>query len=317
MLAGATYHECFGADRPSLLGYLDRPLTGEVLAGDRIRHLLDALHRAAVDDGTAVLAGSGTDVDDPITGTNGFLVMFHHQHRVAEIAKTVERVDQTVVVALVQTNRWFIQHVQGAHEPRTDLARESDSLRFSTRQGARRSTEGEIIQTHVQQESQSGIDLLGDALGDDSFALVQLESVEELRRFPNRQVAHIGDGLVVHPDRQRFRLQSSTLAGRTGLFPHVTLVLLALMITLGRFVATLQPRNHTLERGAVFTNLSVAVAVLHQNVVAEAVHDDLVLLRRQLVPRTFDVYSFILGHRLEHSCEIHRVRASPRRYGTF
>jgi len=82
-------------------------------------------------------------------------------------------------------------------------------------------------------------------------------------------------------------------------------------------VSSLQPGNDALERRAVFAHAAVTVAVLHDHVVAETVHDDLLLACRQLGPRSVGVDSLLFGHRLEHPGEVHRVGASPRGDGTF
>ena len=47
---------------------------------------IDALHRSAVDDLAAVLAGPGTDVDDPVALADRLLVVLDDDHRVAEVA---------------------------------------------------------------------------------------------------------------------------------------------------------------------------------------------------------------------------------------
>ena len=76
----------------------------------------DALHRAAVDDLAAVLAGAGTDVDDPVALADGLLVVLDDEHGVAEVAQAQERVDQAPVVALVEPDRRLVEHVQRADQ---------------------------------------------------------------------------------------------------------------------------------------------------------------------------------------------------------
>ena len=76
----------------------------------------------AVDDLAAVLAGAGTDVDDPVGLADRLLVVLDDDHRVAEVAQPGERVDQPPVVALVQPDRRLVEHVQRADEARPDLA---------------------------------------------------------------------------------------------------------------------------------------------------------------------------------------------------
>ena len=50
----------------------------------------------------AVLAGAGADVDDPVGGADGVLVVLDDDQGVAEVAQPDQRLDEPVVVALVQ-----------------------------------------------------------------------------------------------------------------------------------------------------------------------------------------------------------------------
>jgi hypothetical protein len=53
---------------------------------------------------------------------NRVFVVLDHDHRVAEIAQPRKCAEQTFVVALMQTDRRFIEHIHHAHESRADLA---------------------------------------------------------------------------------------------------------------------------------------------------------------------------------------------------
>jgi hypothetical protein len=59
-----------------------------------------------------------------------------HDHRVAEVAQPLERLEQAVVVALVEADRGLVEHVEHAREARADLAGEADALDFAAREGA-------------------------------------------------------------------------------------------------------------------------------------------------------------------------------------
>ena len=78
------------------------------------------------------------DVDDPIRFLDGVLVVFDHDHRVPQVAETVQRVDETPVVTLVQTDARFVEHVQGPDETGTDLAGETYALGLAAGERARR-----------------------------------------------------------------------------------------------------------------------------------------------------------------------------------
>ena len=61
-------------------------------------------------DDAAVLARSRSDVDDPVGGADGVLVVFDHDERVAEVPQRDERFDQAPVVPLVQADARFVEH---------------------------------------------------------------------------------------------------------------------------------------------------------------------------------------------------------------
>ena len=149
------------------------PTAREVITGHRGRSLLNTGHWPRVHDFATVLAGSGADVDNPVAFTNGFFVVFDNNHRVAQITQTSQRVDEPTVITLVQTDRRFVEHVQGANQTRTNLACEPNALRLSSRQRSRRSRQREVIEADIEQKSESSIDLFCHALGNHAISVGQ------------------------------------------------------------------------------------------------------------------------------------------------
>src|ERR1700680_2176815 len=70
----------------------------------------------------------GPDVDHVISRPNRLLVVLDNDQRVAEVAEPQERVDEPAIIALVQSDRRFVQDVQDAHQLGSDLSRKPDSL---------------------------------------------------------------------------------------------------------------------------------------------------------------------------------------------
>ena len=68
---------------------------------------------------------------------DGVLVVLDHEHRVAEVAQPDQGVDEPAVVALVQTDRRLVEHVQHAHQSRADLGGQPDALGLAAGQRAR------------------------------------------------------------------------------------------------------------------------------------------------------------------------------------
>src|SRR5690606_2371052 len=116
-------------------------LARKILAGDGafVRHQVgsraEAVHFAAVN------AGAPAHVDDVVGGEDGVFIVFNHDDRVAEITQALQRSEQTLVVALVQADGRFIEHVKHAGKAGADLGSETDALAFSAGQSAGRPRE--------------------------------------------------------------------------------------------------------------------------------------------------------------------------------
>src|SRR5690554_4533776 len=85
-------------------GHVDALSAGEILAGQRIGMRHDLFGRALGHDPAAVYTRAGTDIEYMVSGTDGILVMFYHDHGVAQIAQLNEGLEQPVIVALMQTD---------------------------------------------------------------------------------------------------------------------------------------------------------------------------------------------------------------------
>ena len=72
-----------------------------------------------------------------VGGADHVFVMLDHQHTVANVAQMFQGVDQSVVVALVQTDAGLVQHIHDACQARADLRGQANALRFAARQGVR------------------------------------------------------------------------------------------------------------------------------------------------------------------------------------
>ena len=87
------------------------------LAGEEVVEGSGAHHLAAVD------AGARAHVDHMVGGADRLLVMLDHQHGVAEAPEALERLEQAVVVLLVEADRGLVEDVEHARQAAADLAR--------------------------------------------------------------------------------------------------------------------------------------------------------------------------------------------------
>ena len=166
------------------LGHRDLAEAREILAGEAGAVAHHVLGRALGDDVAAVRAGARAHVDQMVGGADRVLVVLDHQHRVAEVAQAGQRLQQAVVVALVQADRRLVQHIEHAGQARADLGGQPDALAFATRQRARGAVQREVGEADVVEEAQPLVDLLQDAGGD--LALLGRQLGRPARRTTSR-----------------------------------------------------------------------------------------------------------------------------------
>ena len=111
----------------------------------------------------ATLAGGGADIYQIIGAADRILIMFHDQHSIAEVTQPPQRDKQPFIVALMQPDGRFIQHIKHARQARTDLRGEPNALRFPAGERGGRPRERKIIQPHIHQELQAIIDFTQDS----------------------------------------------------------------------------------------------------------------------------------------------------------
>ena len=105
---------------------------------ERLRRSHDVTGSPRGHHAAAVPAGAGPEIDHVIGALDGLRIVFHHQHRVSQVAQVLQRVQQPVIVARMQSDGGLIQHVQHAAKFRADLRRQPDALRLAAGQRGRR-----------------------------------------------------------------------------------------------------------------------------------------------------------------------------------
>ena len=197
----ALYPELFAAALAAHLRHGDEFPAGKILTGDRIA-LQQLVHRALKYDLAAVTARARADVHDMIGREHGVLVVLDHDQRVAEVAQTLKRREQLVVVALMQADGRLVEDIQHAHERRADLRGEADALALAARQRAGRARERQIFQTDRLKEAEAVHDLLDDAVADLVLHLTQPERVQKLHRLDDRFFREFRDIQSAERDRE-------------------------------------------------------------------------------------------------------------------
>ena len=96
--------------------------------------------------------GARTHIQHVVGRADGVLVMFNHDHGVAQVTQVGEGGQQTIVVPLVQTDGGFIEDVHHTHQAGADLTGQADALGLAAGEGIGAALQGQVFQPHVYQE---------------------------------------------------------------------------------------------------------------------------------------------------------------------
>ena len=130
----------------------------------------------------------------------------------------------------MQTNTGFVQHVGDAYQLRPDLRGQTNTLRLSSREGARSPVQCDVTQTDFTKEVESRDDLLDHSLG---YALLSRIELVEYVRAPvvtrvDVETDNIVDSLTDNADRPVSLLQPCAITRPAGLRCEVLLDRLSL-----------------------------------------------------------------------------------------
>src|SRR3569623_1143982 len=278
------------ARRRTALGRdLDPLAAGEEVAGDRRRDRLDLVGRALRDDLAAVTSRARAEGDDPVGRFHRRLVVLDQENRVAEVAQAVQRADEALVVALVETDRGLVEHVQHARQLAAELRREPDPLRLAAGARAGAAVEREVVEADVEQDRQPVLDLLQDLARDLEARAGELHRRDELVRVLHGHPGDLGDRTLVDVHRARLRAQARAFADRARDGPEELLVVLLRAIARRLAVAALELRQDALEPHRPLAGRVPAFPLDVHPFVTRAVHQHVALLLAELVPRLVEI----------------------------
>src|SRR5918994_3958513 len=132
------------------------------------------------DDGAASVAALWSEIDNPVRVGYDVEVVLDDYYGVASVHQPVEEGQQAVYIEHVQTRRGFVEYVGGA--ALVQLVGEFDALAFSTREGAQRLAQRQVVEADVDHRAQ-----LSHHVGD-----VQVGVVEEVQRLLRGHPEHAG-----------------------------------------------------------------------------------------------------------------------------
>ena len=259
-----------------------------------------------------MLAGAGAEVHHVVGGADRALVVLDHDHGVAEVPQPSERVDQLLVVALVEPDRGLVEDVKDAHERRADLGGEPDPLRLTAGERVGRPLERQVADPDAVEEPQPLRDLAHDEPRDGALRVRQLQVLDPLEGRARRQLRVLIDVEPADRDREALRPQPSATARRARLQRHQALDPLAGVVRVGVLVAPLEALQHAVEAHRVGPLAAEPVAVADGVLVRSgAVEQQLAVLLHQVLPGGLDIDPVGLGDRLQEAPVIHGCRLDP------
>ena len=186
----------------------------ETAPGCRIAEECELCGSALGHQPAAAGARARTQIDDVIGAANRLFVVFDHHQGIALGAQPLEGIQKSNVVARVQADGGFIQHVAHALQIRSELRRQSDALRLAAGEAGRGAVQLQIAEPDVAEKAGPGGELGQQIPGDVEFAPGQLEGLQRRREFPYGQVREFCDRPLAEHDVQRHRIE--TLTGAVG-----------------------------------------------------------------------------------------------------
>ena len=132
--------------------FFDLGIASQVTRGQRSLVREQTFEVAFVHHAAAELARGGTDVEDVIRGSHHFRVVFDDEHCVADVAQVFEQANEAIVVARVQTDRRFVEHVERADERRAEIGCELDALSFAAGERRSETIQRQIIESDFNQK---------------------------------------------------------------------------------------------------------------------------------------------------------------------
>ena len=136
-------------------GDRDLAFPRQIRAGERLGIFEHLRGRASRDDLAAELARARAEVDQVVGLHHRLFVVLDDDHRVADVAQRLQRLEQLAVVALMKADRRLVQNVDHARELGADLRGQADALALAAGERCGRAIQRQVAQADVDQEARA------------------------------------------------------------------------------------------------------------------------------------------------------------------
>ena len=247
-----------------------------------------------------MLPGAGTQVHHEVGGVDGFLVMLHHDHGVAQIPHLDQGIDQAAVIPLMQADGRFVQYIDHSHQPGTDLGGQPDPLGFATTQRPRGPVQRQVRQPHVVEELEPFADFLQHFVRDPLLIVVERQLGKRVQRVLHREFGIVHDISVVNSDRKAFRLQPTPAARGTGPCGHEPLHLFLHVGGCCFLVPSLQLGNDSFKPGPPLVPGPFPAFIDKIQGTVGAIQDHVPYVSRNLTKRGVKIKIIVNRHGFQH-----------------
>ncbi len=182
---------------------------------------------------------------------DGFSVVLHHQHGIAQVPQFLKRVQQADIVSLVQADGRFVQDIDHSHQAGADLGGQTDALALASGKAGRRPVQGQVIQAHVTQEFEAFPNFLNYPAADLHLAAGKLKRFKKVPCLGHGKSGHPVDVQSTYPDGQTLLAQPGAAAFGTIPKTHVFLGLFPRMSRFGVQMASFELGDDPLEGAAI------------------------------------------------------------------
>ncbi len=227
-------------------------------------------------------AGAGADIEHVVGQADGVFIVLDDDHRVADVAQVAQGAEQALVVALVQTDRRFVEDVHDAHQPGADLAGQADTLRFAAGKGIGATVQGQVVEADVDQELQALADFLENLVGDLAASAAQCQAAEIFGRIPDRQCGDGRQRLVADPHVACLAAQARAATFWAGLGAEVLGQFFADAVGFRFAIAAFEIGDDPFERMRALDDVATVVEIAEVDAfLATAAQDALLMLLGQ------------------------------------
>ncbi len=164
--------------------------------------------------------GGGAEIEQLVGAGDHLAIVLDQEQGVAQVAKFLQGVQEPGVVAGVQADRRFVEHVEHAAQAAAHLRGQADALHFSAGKRGGRPGEREVVEPHVDQELRAIADLAVDLARDLALAGRRLPGEEVGQHLAQRLAADLIDRAVAETHGGSVVAQAAAAADRAIDFVH-------------------------------------------------------------------------------------------------